>query len=160
MYLNTSQPRGPGVSVCVVSVALLWLALYCSPGLLLAQTTGSNAPGQAVAATAEEMESLPLTTAQEQARQLATALGKTQGVAPATAKRTPLEVVFDRAVRLGTRAVLPVFTAWGMEGRIVSGEQTLASPVEDGGTTEEEDARRTLFVPASTTSLAFEVLVE
>jgi hypothetical protein len=160
MYLNTSQPRGPGVSVYVVAVALLWLALYCSPGLLLAQTTSSRTPGEAVAATAEEMESPPLTTAQEQARQLATALGETQSVAPATAKRTPLEVVFDRAVRLGTRAVLPIFTAWSMEGRIVSGEQTLASPVEDDQITEEEDARRPLFVPASTTSLAVEVVAK
>jgi hypothetical protein len=106
------------------------------------------------------MESLPLTAAQEQARQLATALEGTQEVAPATVKRTPLEIVFDRAVRLGTRVVLPVFTAWGIEGRVVSGEQTLASPVEDDGATEEEDARRPLFVPASKTSLAFEVLVK
>jgi hypothetical protein len=146
--------------VRVFAVGILWLALCCSPSLLLAQMTGSRAQAKALAVTSEEKESLPLTTAQKQAQQLATGLAETQGVAPTVARRTPLEVVFDRAARLGTRLVLPLFTAWGIEGRIVSGEQTLASPVEGEGATVVEDARRPLFVPASTTSLAFEVVAK
>lgn len=66
----------------------------------------------------------------------------------------------EQVMRPGTRVILPLFTTRSIEGRLVSAEQTLASPVEDDGATVNGEARRPLFVPASNTALALEILVE
>jgi hypothetical protein len=63
-------------------------------------------------------------------------------------------------MRPGTRVILPIFTGPGVEGRLVSGEQTFVSPVEEEGAIVAEDARRPLFLPAAKAALAFELLVE
>jgi hypothetical protein len=160
MYVNTSQSQRRCVAVGALSVGVLWLALCCSSTLLLAQERSRRSQVEALAAISEETESLPLTTAQEQARQLATVLVETPGATPATGKRTPLGVVFDQPVQPGTRVIVPIFAVQGVEGRIVSGEQTFASPVEEDGATVTEDARRPLFLPASKTAIAVEILVE
>ena len=160
MYADASQSKRSGVVVRVFSVGVLCLVLCCSPTLLLAQERSSRSQVEALAEIAEETESLPLTTAQEQARQLARVLVETSGGAPAAGKRTPLGVLLDRPVQPGTRVIVPIFAMQGVEGRIVSSEQTFASPVEDEGATVREDARRPLFIPASTTAIAVEVLVE
>jgi hypothetical protein len=130
------------------------------PDLLLAQGVGARSQLEALMETPEEAASLPLTTAQEQARQLATVLVETQSSAATTARRTPLGVVPDRAVRLGTRVVQPLFTLWDLEVWLVGGEQTIASPVADDGETVEEDAQRPLFIPASKAAVAVEMLVK
>jgi len=160
MGVNTSQSKRCCVAVRVFSVGVLCLVLCCSPILLLAQERSSRAQVEALAEISEETESLPLTTAQEQARQLATVLIERREATPAAGKRTPLGVVFDQPVQLGRRVVVPIFAVQSVQGRIVSGEQTFASPVEDEGATVKEDARRPLFLPASTAAIAVEVLVE
>jgi hypothetical protein len=160
MYANTSRPKTRRVCVRVFLVGVLWLAILGLPGRLLAQASSARSQLEALMETPEEAASLPLTTAQEQARQLATVLVETQGAAATAAKRTPLGVVIDQAVQPGTRVILPLFTLWGLEVRLVSGEQTLASPVEDDGETVAEDARRPLFIPASKTAFAVDMLVK
>jgi hypothetical protein len=122
--------------------------------------TGAGSPVEALVETSDTAESLPLTTAQEQARQLATVLVGRSATAPASGRRTPLGVITDQPLRPGTRVILPIFTGQGIEGRLVSGEQTFTSPVEDDGATVEEDARRPLFLPAAKSTLSFELLVE
>jgi hypothetical protein len=134
--------------------------LCCVPTVLLAQERSSRSQVEALADLSEETEALPLTTAQEQARQLATVLVETPGSRRAAGKRTPLGVVLDQPVQPGTRVIVPIFAVPGVEGHIVSSEQTFASPVEDEGATVREDARRPLFIPASKTAIAVEVLVE
>jgi hypothetical protein len=160
MYVNTSQSKRRCVAVGALSVGVLWLALCCSATLLLAQERGRRSQVEALADISEETESLPLTTAQEQARQLATVLVETRRTPPAAGKRTPLGVVFDQPVQLGNRVIVPIFSVQSVEGRIVSGEQTFASPVEDAGATVTEDAWRPLFLPASKAAIAVEILVE
>jgi hypothetical protein len=116
---------------------------------------------EALVEPSDTAESLPLTTAQEQARRLATVLvGGKSHTAPAAERRTLLGVITDQPLRPGTRVILPIFTGQGIEGRLVSGEQTFTSPVEDEGATVEEDARRPLFLPAAKSTLSFELLVE
>jgi hypothetical protein len=160
MYINTSQSNRRYAAVGALSVGVLWLALCGSSTLLLAQERGRRSQVEALTDISEEAESLPLTTAQEHARQLATVLVESPGATPATAKRMSLGVVLDQPVQPGRRVIVPIFAVQGVEGRIVSGEQTFASPVEDEGGTVREDARRPLFIPASTTAIAVEVLVE
>lgn len=160
MYANASGPKQRRVAVCVVPVGVLWLVLLGLPDFLLAQGSGARSQLEALMATPEETTSLPLTTAQEQARQLATVLVETQGSAATTARRTPLGVVTDQAIQPGTRVILPLFTLGDIEVRLVSGEQTLASPVADDGETVEEDAQRPSFIPASKAALAVEMLVK
>jgi hypothetical protein len=121
--------------------------------------TGSQV--EALTETSDTAESLPLTTAQEQARQLATVLvGGQPRAAPTAERRTLFGVITDQPLRPGTRVILPIFTGQGIEGRLVSGEQTFTSPVEEEGTTAQEDARRPLFLPAAKSTLSFELLVE
>jgi hypothetical protein len=160
MYANASRPKKRCVSAGVFPVGVLWLVLFGWPGLLLAQDVGARSQLEALMETPEEAASLPLTTAQEQARQLATGLVETPGSATPAARHTPLAVVIDQAMQPGTRVILPLLILWGLEVRLVSGEQTLASPVEDDGETVEEDARRPLFIPASKTAVAVEMLVK
>jgi hypothetical protein len=160
MYANASRPKQRCVTVRVVLVGVLWLVLFGLPGLLLAQERGARSQLEALMETPEEAASLPLTTAQEQARQLATVLVATQGSAATTARRTPLGVVTDQALQPGTRVILPLFDLGDIEVRLVSGEQTMASPVADDGETEAEDARRPLFIPASKSAFAVEMLVK
>jgi hypothetical protein len=160
MCTNASWPKKRCVSVRVVPVGVLWLVLLGWPGLLLAQDVSARSQLEALMETPEEAVSLPLTTAQEQARQLATVLVDPQGSTAATPRRTPLGVVTDQAIQPGARVVLPLFPLWDIEVRLVSGEQTLASPVADDGETVEEDAQRPLFIPASKGAFAVEMLVK
>jgi hypothetical protein len=161
MDANTSRPKVCRISLCVIPLTVLWLFLAGWPALLLAQTAGTDSQVEALVETPDTAESLPLTTAQEQARQLATVLvGGKSHTAPAAERRTLLGVITAQPLRPGTRVILPIFTGQGVEGRLVSGEQTFTSPVEEEGTTVQEDARRPLFLPAAKTALSFELLVE
>jgi hypothetical protein len=147
--------------VYVIPLTVLWFFLVALPGPLLAQRRDAGSRVEALVETSDTAESLPLTTAQEQARQLATVLVEQRQTAPASERRTPLGVITDQSMRPGTRVILPVFTGPGVEGRLVSGEQTFASPVEDGeDAVVVEDAQRPLFLPAAKAALGFELLVE
>ena len=159
MDANTSRPEVHRIYLCGISLTVLWLFLAGWPGPLLAQRSGAGSQVEALIETSDAGESLPLPTAQEQARQLATVLVGAPDAAPASERRTPLGVVAEQPLRPGTRVILPIYTGPGIEGRVVSGEQTFASPVEEG-TTVAEDAQRPLFLPASKAALAFELLVE
>lgn len=159
MSANASQSTRCCVSMRVFFVGAVVL-LLCLPSLLLAQAAGNRSQIEALIATADEAESLPLTTAQGQARQLATVLLETQSTSSTTAKRTPLGIITEQAVYPGMRVILPLFTWQSVEARLVSGEQTFASPVDGAGATETADARRPLFIPASNAAIALEVLAK
>jgi hypothetical protein len=117
--------------------------------LALAQTASS-------ANTADSQDAPPLTTAQEQARQLATALtGKGEAtVFPENLQA--LGILADQTMHLGKRLVIPLFAWHGVEIRFVGGEQTFASPVDEAAATVPEDAGRPLFLPASQTAVGVE----
>jgi hypothetical protein len=160
MEANTSRSEVRHIPLRVISLTVLWLFLVGLPGPLLAQMAGAGSQVEALIETSDAAESLPLTTAQKQARQLATVLAEKPVTAPASERRAPLGVITDQGMRPGTRVIVPIFTGPGMEGRLVSGEQTFASPVEEEGAIVAEDARRPLFLPAAKAALAFELLVE
>ena len=159
MDANPSRSEVYRLHLCGVSLIVLWLFLAGWPGPLLAQVPDAGSQVEALVGMSDAAESLPLTTAQEQARQLATALAGTPDAAPTSKRRTLLGIVTEQPVRLGTRVVLPLLTGPGVEGRLVSGEQTFASPVEEGVTVA-EDAQRPLFLPAAKAAVAVELLVE
>ena len=160
MEANTSRSKVCHIPLGVIPLTVLWLFLAGLPGPLLAQMPDAGSRVEALVETSDTAESLPLTTAQEQARQLATVLGERPQTAPASERRTLLGVITDQTMRPGTRVILPIFTGPGIEGRLVSGEQTFASPVEEEDAVVAEDARRPLFLPAAKAALAFELLVE
>jgi hypothetical protein len=137
------------VSRFVLLLVLPALVLLHTP-LVLAQTTSS-------ADSADSQDAPPLTTAQEQARQLATALtGK--GEATVFPENLPaLGILADRTMHLGKRLVIPLFAWHGVEIRFVGGEQTFASPVDEAAATAPEEAGRPLFLPASQTAVGVEV---
>jgi hypothetical protein len=160
METNTSRFDVGHIPWRVIPLTILWLFLAGLPDPLLAQVPGAGSRVEALVETSDTAESLPLTTAQEQARQLATVLAERPRTAHASERRTLFGVITDQAMRPGTRVILPIFTGPGIEGRLVSGELTFISPVAEEGTTVAEDARRPLFLPAAKAALAFELLVE
>jgi hypothetical protein len=159
MEANPSRSGVHYIHLRGISLAVLWLLLAGWSGSLLAQAPGAGSQVEALIETPDAAESLPLTTAQEQARQLATALAGTPDAASTAKRRALLGVVTEQPIRLGTRVILPLVTGPGIEGRLVSGEQTFASPVEEGVTVA-EDAQRPLFLPAAKAAVAVELLVE
>jgi hypothetical protein len=117
--------------------------------LVLAQTPSS-------ADTADSQDVPPLTTGQEQARQLATALTGKREATVLPENLQALGLLADRTMHLGKRLVIPLFTWHGIEIRFVGGEQTFASPVAEAATTAPEDTGRPLFLPAAPTAVGVE----
>ena len=105
-------------------------------------------------------ETVPLTAAQKEAKQLATALAGTPTPQADTSKAGPLTVILEQPLSPGQRPMVPVFFVGSMEGRFVGGQQTLASPVAPEPSHTVEDANRPMFIPASQAAVAVELLIE
>jgi hypothetical protein len=121
--------------------------------LALAQTPSSTN-------TADSQDAPPLTTAQEQARQLATALTGTRETGVFPENLPALGILADQTMRLGKRLVLPLFAWHGIEIRFVGGEQTFASPVDEASTTAPAETGRPSFLPAAQTAVGVEATGE
>jgi hypothetical protein len=140
------------VSRFVLLLVLPALVLLYQP-LVLAQTT-------APAGTADSQDAPPLTKAQEQARQLATALTDKRETTIGPENLPALGILADQTMHLGKRLVIPLFAWQGIEIRFVGGEQTFASPVDEASDTAPEDAGRPLFLPASQAAVGVEATGE
>jgi hypothetical protein len=136
------------VSRFVLLLVLPALVMLHEP-LVLAQTTSS-------AGTADSQDAPPLTTAQEQARQLATALTGTREASVVPENLPALGILADQARRLGRRLVIPLFAWHGIEIRFVGGEQTFASPVDEASAAAPEEAGRPSFPPATQATVGVE----
>jgi hypothetical protein len=140
----------------IVGLALLW----GGAALLMGRVSLAAAqPGPSLE-THNDEEAQPLTPAQQEARQLAMILSnKPESQRGATAANSA-SITVDQPLRLGSRSVMPLFALQGVEGRLVGGQQTFASPVEQVSPSVAEDANRPLFVPATQAVIAVDILVE
>jgi hypothetical protein len=111
-------------------------------------------------ATWDKEESLSLTPAREQARQLAITLRNEREFYSATAATVPLGLVVQPPSAPRQRPVVTLFVIQGVEGRVVGGQYTLLSPVAQTSSEAEADAQRPMFVPATQAAIATEVLFE
>jgi hypothetical protein len=161
MYDTTWRTQLSCVTRLASFGALLFLLLGILPPDVPAQVaTRTNAAAPVLdAVDREELSSL--TTAQQQARQLATVLIGAREPSTIATPKTPLEVITEQTMRLGNRAIVPLFVSSGLEGRLVGGRQTFTSPVDYGPSTAKNDARRPLFIPASEEAMmALEILTK
>ena len=114
---------------CVVSGSLFILALTCLPGTVAAQASTDVPLYSHDFSDADELP--PLTTAQQEARALATVLiGKKEGTTTSLPiAATPLVFFSEQSLRPGKRLVVILGTWKRGQVRLVSGQQTFASPV-------------------------------
>jgi hypothetical protein len=161
MYSRHCRPRASYDILRATSLVSRFILLLVLPALVMlheplvmAQTTSS-------VGTADSQDAPSLTTAQEQARQLATALTTGKREATVVPENLPaLGLLADQTMRLGKRLVIPLFAWHGIEIRFVGGEQTFASPVDEASTTAPEDTGRPSFLPASQAAMGVEVTGE
>jgi hypothetical protein len=113
------------LSVCTWVV---WL-FFCPVGVAADKTPPVPLSATSeTAATAEE--SPPLTAAQQEAQNLANALLEKQERASTPSASTPLGLQAEQPLRPGERLYLLLFSWLGLHVYLVSGQQTLASPVD------------------------------
>jgi hypothetical protein len=144
------------VSPIVIGLICLWCCTVLLPGQVsLARAQTSPRPE-----TVDGNESQPLTAAQEKARQLAVALHNERESRAETAAAASPGIVVEQPPAPGQRPVVPLFAAKGIEGRLVGGQQTLASPVTEISAGAAADANRPMFMPATQAAVAVEVLFE
>ena len=112
---------------CVVSGSLFILALTCLPGTVAAQASTDVPLYSHDFSDADELP--PLTTAQQEARALATVLiGKKEGTTTSLPiAATPLVFFSEQSLRPGKRLVVILGTWKRGQVRLVSGQQTFAS---------------------------------
>ena len=103
-------------------------ALFCLPRTVYAQA--SPAPPSLSQNSDEEGEPLPLTTAQQEARALATVLIGKKSSTTVPLPSTPLEHITEQSLRPGKRLVIVLKSWHGGQLRLVSGQQTFASPID------------------------------
>ncbi|MGQ4810005.1 hypothetical protein NKDENANG_03448 [Candidatus Entotheonellaceae bacterium PAL068K] len=152
------QIRPLRVVSCTVSWVVMGLLFAALPADMRAQGRRSdNRPTEVLEALGSEGISL-LTVAQREARQLATILMGEREVATASAPKTLLRVLTEQTLRLGGRASLQLFVTTHLEGRLVGGRQTFASPVDHAPSSVQEDARRPRLLPTSQAMIALEIL--
>ena len=160
MYFRPRQMVADPVrsrSSALVGHILLLLVL---PALVTIRGPSVAAQTATPAGPADSQDASSLTAAQEEARQLATALTGKRKSAGGAEKISPLSVIADQTMRLGKRVVLRRFAWKNVDVRLVGGEQTFASPVDEASATASEDAGRPVFLPASQAAVAIEVLGE
>jgi len=135
----------------------LWIEALCllafvTPGA--AQVSPSHLSSSVVERSPDEHPRL--TPAQAEAQRLATQLlGEQRGFQAAI--KTPLEVVPEEGMYLGKRSVIVLFVTQGIEGRLLGGRQTFASPINISAAVV-VDAQRPAFIPASQALIAVEML--
>ncbi|GIX48140.1 MAG: hypothetical protein KatS3mg131_2351 [Candidatus Tectimicrobiota bacterium] len=138
-------------------VTRLWICGVIS--LLLATVAVAQTPAAETApyAALEADEPASLTAAQEEARRLAAALLEEQPP-PTPVLKVPLAIITERPLRPGERLVIVLFRTRHLEGRLLGGVQTLASPT-DLLAVVVLDARRPTFLPAEQAAVAVEMAV-
>lgn len=148
-----------GVVCCVVSGSCFVLALTCLPGTVAAQASADVPLASQDFPDADELP--PLTTAQQEARDLATVLigkkGSTTTSLPIAT--TPLALFSEQSLRPGKRLVVILGSWKGGQVRLVSGQQTFASPV-DATLPILTKHRLPPLDPGEDTAVAIEVLAE
>lgn len=112
--------------VCMVAGATP--VLLCLPRTVRAQA--SHAPPSLSQGFNEEEEPVPLTPAQQEARALATVLIGKKSTTTVPLPSTPLEHFTEQSLRPGKRLVIVLKTWHGGQLRLVSGQQTFASPID------------------------------
>lgn len=157
--------RRAGLIRRVLMVRRAWYTTLAVLGVwssvsLLSGVPMVRAQARSLSESGEPQDSLPLTQAQEEARQLAIALTNERDSGGRAASAIPLSITVEPALAPGQRPVLPLFQAVGMEGRLLGGQQTLASPVEATSANTVDDANRPLFVPATEAAVAVDLLFE
>jgi hypothetical protein len=159
--MDTKEPRLRGnIGVRgVASVVIVGFISLCSvPALLPGQAPpawAQTSPGQE---TLDSNESQPLTAGQEEARQLARALGHSRELSAETAETAQSGIAVEQP-QVPRRPVVSLFITQGVEGRLVGGQYTLASPVAEISEAA-ADANRPMFVPATQAAVGAEVLFE
>ena len=148
----------PQAVSCAFLRAVLLLLLWCLPG---AATEPSPPEAQLPLQEAFYDDELPpLTAAQQEARQLATVLiGKKQPVTTATIPKTPFVLLAEQSLRPGKRLVIVLFTWRHGQTRLVSGQQTFVSPIDEVASIS-AGARRSIPAHMADIALAVEVLVD
>lgn len=114
-----------------------------------------NAPGE-VAAYEDEL--LPLTEAQQAAKQLAATLENERASTAATPVG-PAAIPLTAPDFHEQRFMIKLYASDNVEVRVISGRQTFASPV-DMQAVDEADARRPMLLHAEDGAIAIDVLLE
>jgi hypothetical protein len=145
---------------CPSALAVVCFLFSVFPASVTAQLPASPSPSSTLVDVPESEELLSLTTAQQKAKQLATILIGKRETSTISTKKTPLGMIAEQTMHLGRRVALPLFVSSHLEGRVVGGRQTFVSPVDNASATAKEDARRPLFLSASETIIAVEIVTK
>jgi hypothetical protein len=113
------------LSVCTWAVLLF----FCPVGVAADKTPPVPRSATSETAAAAE-ESPPLTAAQQEAQNLATALLEKQEGASTPSPSPSLSLRAEQPLRPGERLYILLFSWLGLHMYLVSGQQTLASPVD------------------------------
>jgi hypothetical protein len=160
MYFRNWLVRPLRVVSCLSALAVVCFLLSVFPASVTAQIPASPSASSTFVDMPESEEFLSLTTAQQKAKQLATILIGKRETSTISTQKTPLGIIAEQTMHLGRRIVLPLFVASHLEGRLTGGRQTFVSPVDNASTTAKEDARRPLFLSASETIIAVEIVTK
>lgn len=160
MYCSDRHTAASWAIFHASSLAVRVFLLLVLPALVMVRVPCVAAQTTPLAGTSASPEAPPLSGAQEQARRLATALTGKRESAVIVEKASPLGIPADQTRRLGQRMVIRLFVWRHVDVRLVGGEQTFVSPVDEASITAPEDAGRPVFRPASQAAVAVEVLAE
>jgi hypothetical protein len=143
----------------MLSGVLFILVLTWLPEIVAAQASTATPLYAQDSSDVEELP--PLTTAQQEARALATVLIGQKGSAttPPPIPATPLELFSEQVLRPGKRLVVILGTWQGGQVRLVSGQQTFVSPI-DATLPILTKHRLPPLEPGEDTAVAIEVLAE
>ena len=127
MHYRVQRTLSPLVvlSVCTWAVLLF----FCPVGVAADKTASVPLAATSETAAAPE-ESPPLTAAQQEAQNLANALLEKQERASTPSPSTSLGLQAEQPLRPGERLYILLFSWLGWHIYLVSGQQTLASPVD------------------------------
>lgn len=154
------------LSLPVISAAVSWLFLCCPVSVVAEDVplASQSTTPQASQEVAPSNDSSPLTAAQQEAKELATVLSEEEESPVASPPPTPLALLAEQPLRPGERVAILLFSWLGFDLYLVSGQQTLASPV-DGASIVQTAAATSAFIqpldvgPEDTT-IAVEVRVK
>jgi hypothetical protein len=127
MHYQVQRALSPLVVLSVCTWAIL--LFFCPAGIAADKVSPvpQSAPSE-TAAAAEE--SPPLTAAQQEAQNLANALLEKQERVSTPSPPTSLGLQAEQPLRPGERLYILLFSWLGLHMYLVSGQQTLASPVD------------------------------
>jgi hypothetical protein len=127
MHYWVQRTLSPLVVLSVCTGAVL---LFCCPVGVAADKTAPVPLAATSETAAAPEESPPLTAAQQEAQNLANALLEKQERASIPSPSTSLGLQAEQPLRPGERLYILLFSWLGLHFYLVSGQQTLASPVD------------------------------